>query len=130
MKYLNHKDYSTFTDEDSGEEIKLILMSGVRKLIKYELIKYSLTLESVTPMTLKGKESLHVIVKCTASNLLGSLETFASASPLTTNSNYIIEMAEKRALARAVLMLLGIYDTYKGADEFSAKPKPLSIPKV
>jgi len=38
-------------------------------------------------------------------------------------------MAEKRALARSVLMLLGIYDTYKGADEFSAKPKPPFIPK-
>jgi hypothetical protein len=130
MKYLDPKDYDTFSDEITGDKVNLILMSGIRKIIKKEAITYTLSLEDIKPMTSKGKESMHIIVKCTARNKTGEIETYASASPNTTPSHYVIEMAEKRAIGRAVLMLVGIYDKYKGADEFSAQEKPLSIPKL
>ena len=130
MKYLEPSDYEEFTDEITGDKVKLILMSGIRKIIKKEGISYTLSLEDIKTMTSKGKESFHIIVKCTARNKTGEIETYASASPYTTPSSYIVEMAEKRAIARSVLMLVGIYDKYKGADEFSSKSKPLSIPKL
>ena len=130
MKYLNHSDLQTYFDEGDGKEIHLILMSGIRKIIKSENISYTLSLENVSPMTNKGKESLSIIVKCIAKNKDRQIETYASASPLTTSSHYTVEMAEKRAISRAVLMLVGIYDKYKGADEFSAQTKPLSIPNL
>jgi len=130
MTYLDPSDYETYTDEITGDQVNLILMSGIRKIIKKEVITYTLSLEDIQTMTNKGKESFHIIVKCTARNKTGEIETYASASPHTTSSHYVVEMAEKRAVGRAVLMLVNIYDKYKGADEFSAKPKPLSIPKL
>jgi hypothetical protein len=129
VKYLDPKDYSTYTDEASGENINLILMSGIRKIIKNKKFSYTIDMEACNSMTVKGKDGFHIIIKCTATDPKGKVvETYASASPLTTSSNYTVEMAEKRSISRAILMLADMYDSYKGADEFSSTPKSLKLP--
>ena len=49
---------------------------------------------------------------------LKHLETFGSACPETSQSKYYMEMAEKRALSRIVLKLIGLYENgFYGEDE-------------
>lgn len=51
----------------------------------------------------------HAAVMATASNDEDTVTTFGSASPDNCRSPYYLEMAEKRAKSRAVLMLCGLY---------------------
>ena len=50
-----------------------------------------------------------VILKAIASKSDKSIETFGSASKDTSQSRYYTEMAEKRAMSRAVLKITGLY---------------------
>lgn len=53
----------------------------------------------------------HAAVQATAHNEEGrTVTTFGSASPDNCRSPYYLEMAEKRAKSRAVLMLCGLYE--------------------
>ena len=123
MEYLNEEDF--LIREDSGETIKLILMSGIRKIIEAEQIEYTLTLESCDKVNFKGRDSVHIVIKCCVKSKAGKIfETFASASPETTSFGYIVEIAEKRAISRAVLLSMGLYNTFKGADEFQLTLRP------
>ena len=70
-------------------------------------------------------------VKCTASmqskNGVIKIPTFGTAQPKNCQSTYYLEMAEKRAKARAVLQItnfysLGVYSEIE-ADEFTQAPK-------
>jgi len=52
----------------------------------------------------------YAAVKCTANTEdLRSVETFGSADMKTSQNKYYLEMAEKRAKARAVLQLTNLY---------------------
>lgn len=130
MKYLSNKDFYTEIDESTGNKVKLILASGIRKIINKEKIQYSLYMISCQPMTVKGKDGFHVVVKCQASDDKGNKsESYGSCSPLTSDSNYTIEMAEKRSISRAILMLKNVYGEYMGADEFAIQSS-LKLPKL
>ena len=60
--------------------------------------------------TVEGCDAKYAAVKAEASNLTGqSITTFGSACPDNCRSPYYLEMAEKRAKSRAVLMLCGLY---------------------
>lgn len=50
-----------------------------------------------------------VIIKAIATKSDSFIETFGSASKDTSMSKYYTEMAEKRALSRAVLKMTGLY---------------------
>ncbi len=60
--------------------------------------------------TVEGCDAKYAAVRCKASNLTGqSITTFGSACPENCKSPYYLEMAEKRAKSRAILMLCGLY---------------------
>jgi hypothetical protein len=86
----------------------IITRSGIEKIaaienigLQYEVIKC---------------EPNFAVVKCRANNEQISIETFGSAlkgesyKDGTTNSWYVMEMAEKRSMSRAVLKLTGFYE--------------------
>ena len=50
-----------------------------------------------------------VIIKATASLGEKSIQTFGEAAPMNNQNAYPVAMAEKRAMARAVLKLAGFY---------------------
>jgi len=51
-----------------------------------------------------------VVIKAYASKEGKSIETFGSASKDTSHNKYYAEMAEKRAMSRAVLKITGLYE--------------------
>lgn len=58
----------------------------------------------------EGCDAKYAAVRCEATNLSGqSITTFGSACPENCRSPYYLEMAEKLAKSRAVLMLCGLY---------------------
>jgi hypothetical protein len=109
--YFKHKHYTIITR--SGIE-KIQYRQGID--IDFEVIKC---------------EPKFCVIK--ASGVLGvkHLQTFGSASPDTCTSNYYMEMAEKRALSRIVLKLIGLYEEgVFGEDEnIQDEPEELATPQ-
>ena len=54
-------------------------------------------------------EQQFVVIKAVASLNGKTVETFGEASPRNTSNSYLVAIAEKRALSRAVLKLAGYY---------------------
>ena len=80
----------------------IIKRQGIEKI----MAKSGITVE----YTVEGCDAKYAAVKAEASNLSGqSITTFGSACPDNCRSPYYLEMAEKRAKSRAVLMLCGLY---------------------
>ena len=80
----------------------IIKRQGIEKI----MAKSGITVE----YTVEGCDSKYAAVKAEAKNLTGqSITTFGSACPDNCRSPYYLEMAEKRAKSRAVLMLCGLY---------------------
>jgi hypothetical protein len=104
-----YKKYNLTKDDVFKHQHYLIITrSGVDKIqaqakinINYEVIKC---------------EKDFCVVKASANHLELSIETFGSAlkgadfKNGNTNSWYVMEMAEKRAMSRAVLKLTGFYE--------------------
>ena len=95
-KYKLTKD-----DFFSHKHFTIITRSGIEKIqaienisIKYDFIEAG---------------NAGVILKATATKDTKFIETFGSASKDTSTSKYYTEMAEKRALSRAVLKITGLY---------------------
>jgi len=60
----------------------------------------------------EGCSATYAAVRCEATNPEGeAITTFGSACPENCRSPYYLEMAEKRAKSRAILMLCGLYAT-------------------
>ncbi|GAB3293972.1 hypothetical protein [Hymenobacter tenuis] len=80
----------------------------------------------------------YAAVKATAKKPMGtkftSIETFGSACPATSQNKYYLEMAEKRAMSRAVLKLSDLYAAgaygEDEADEFDRKQNPEQRPSL
>jgi len=104
-----YKKYNLTKDDVFKHQHYLIITrSGVDKIqatakinINYEVVKC---------------EKDFCVVKASANHLELSIETFGSAlkgadfKSGNTNSWYVMEMAEKRAMSRAVLKLTGFYE--------------------
>ena len=86
----------------------IITRAGIEKIAAIENI--GLTYEVIKC------EPNFAVVKCRADNSEVWIETFGSAlkgetyKDGNTNSHYVMEMAEKRAMSRAVLKLTGFYE--------------------
>lgn len=94
--------------ERGGKTIPIITRTGIEKIQYTKDIKVSFELMNVPPQ----KE--FAVVKATATKGDATIETFASAifgkgREGNTTHLYVVEMAEKRALSRAVLKLSGAY---------------------
>ncbi len=81
----------------------IIKRQGVEKIMARAEIQVDYTVEACARD--------YAAVKATASSPQGkSVTTFGSASPDNCRSPYFLEMAEKRAKSRSVLMLCGLYE--------------------
>lgn len=84
---------------------KIITRTGIEKIQKGAgiVIKYETPYISETTCVIKGTGYF-------ISDPSTVIETYGSASSLTSNNNYYPEMAEKRCMSRLVLKLAGLYE--------------------
>lgn len=97
-----------FTLERGGKKIPIITRTGIEKIQYSNDIKVSFELMSVPP------QKDFAVVKAVATKGDTTIETFASAlfgkgREGNVTTLYVVEMAEKRALSRAVLKISGAY---------------------
>ena len=97
-----------FNFERGGKNIPIITRTGIEKIQYANEIKVSFELMSVPP------QKDFAVVKAVATKGDTTIETFASAlfgkgREGNVTTLYVVEMAEKRALSRAVLKLSGAY---------------------
>ena len=103
-----------------GKQVAIITRTGIEKIQYNNHIKVEFTLIAM--------QKAYAVIKAIATQGEVTIETFGSAlhgQGGNCRSNYVAEMAEKRALARAVLKLSGAYkygvygedesDDFKGA---------------
>ena len=83
----------------------IITRSGVEKIQSKSNIEVNFNLEQVVKATAFKREAADVRIETYGSALKGS--TYSEGS---TNSWYVTELAEKRALSRAILKLVGAYE--------------------
>jgi len=103
-----------FSLQMGGRKIPIVTRTGVEKIMSKDNInlKYDVVV----------CERDFCAVKCTAKKNDVIIETYATAQPKNCKSTYYLEMAEKRAKARAVLQItefysLGVYSEVE-SDEF------------
>lgn len=94
-----------FKQERGGKPIVIITRTGIDKIqaaagitIRYEVAWIDLNTSTVGIKAI-GQMDGRII------------ETFGSATPKNCTNQHFLEMAEKRARARAVLMLAGFYES-------------------
>jgi hypothetical protein len=91
----------------------IITRSGIEKIQYKNKINISFTSEKL--------EKDFVVVKAIGKKELISIETYGEASPENCKNKYIVSMAEKRALSRCVLKMVGFYQLgVFGEDEADA----------
>jgi len=88
-------------DIHKHQHYTIIKRSGIEKIQSKNNIQVSFELEHI--------EKSMAVVKATAIKGEKVIETFGSASNDTSHNKYYTEMAEKRALSRAILKMMGLY---------------------
>ena len=89
-----------------GKEVAIITRAGIEK------IQYNNDIQVKFDAWTVGKDYACIKATATKDNYNGSIQTFGSAwhgQGGNCQSNYVAEMAEKRALARVVLKISGAY---------------------
>lgn len=108
LKELYLRYSLTKDDVFKHQHYVIITRSGIDKIMAAELIKVKYTVINC--------EKNFCVVKAAAAHGDKNIETFGSALKGTThrdgncNTWYVMEMAEKRAMSRAVLKLTGFYE--------------------
>ena len=101
-------------DKQSGQtkRIPIITRAGIEKIQANRKIEITYEVEYI-----------NMVEKCCAIRAVANMgeshiQTFGSATPQNNTNAHFVEMAEKRARARAVLMLAGFYqEGYHSEDE-------------
>ena len=88
--------------EKGGKKIPIITRSGIEKIQAKNKIRITYKVE-----LLDGVGTC--VLRAVATMKDQTLETFGSATKTNCTNAHYVEMAEKRARARAVLMLAGFY---------------------
>jgi len=121
-----------FSLQMGGRKIPIVTRTGVEKImskdnieLKYEVVVCERDFCAVKCTAIKT-DKVHSDIKVT-------IETYATAQPKNCKSTYYLEMAEKRAKARAVLQItefysLGVYSEVE-SDEFKQEQKPTPKPQ-
>ncbi len=122
------KKYAFVPDEDiykmdrGGRKTAIITKLGIQKIITAEKLDYSFREVVVSPD--------FCAVECTVFNeegkRLGASFGSAEASNVSNKQKYFLEMAEKRAKARAVLMAIdahGMLYSEDEAEDFKKEPQ-------
>jgi hypothetical protein len=111
-------------DEDTwelpmGKRPTIITRTGIEKIQFHNNIKVTYILESANPEFL--------IVKAIAKKGDEYMESYGEASKANTKQTYPVAMAEKRALSRVILKIVGLYKYgvfgEEEADEFKRENK-------
>ena len=93
---------------------RFIEIAAAQNNIKYEL----------SEIETNSKEGI-VVIKCVGSLKDNTVTTYGEASPKNNKNAYPYAMAEKRAVDRAVLKLLGLHGFIYSEDEIEhTKPEP------
>jgi len=120
-----YKEYNLDKEDVfSHRHYKIITRSGIDKIqaaadinVTYELVYTEISASDPDP-------GLYVAVKANGTRGDKTIETYGEAAPNNTTQNYPFAMAEKRAMARAVLKLAGLYElgffSEDEADDFGA----------
>jgi hypothetical protein len=95
------KGEDTFEMMRGGKKIPIITRTGIEKIQANNNIHVTYTVEAMTPD--------FIVIRATAQKGDVVMESFGEASPNNTRNEYPVSMAEKRALARAVLKMEGFY---------------------
>lgn len=119
-KYKLTKD-----DIFTHKNFTIITRSGIERIRDTECIEIKYSIENietfpyfrevekerhgVTVKVVEATLATHVTVKASGSFMGVDMETFASASPMNTESKHYVEVAEKRAMSRLVLKLVNLY---------------------
>lgn len=102
-----------------GKNIPIITRTGIDKIVAKHNITLDYIIENLT------QDNKHVVIRCIAEMGKKKCVTFGESSPSNTKQAYPVAMAEKRAKARAVLTLAGLYEhgvmSEDENDEFNAK---------
>jgi|TARA_R110000765_G_scaffold26301_3_gene64267 hypothetical protein len=116
LKEMYSKYNLTKSDVYKHQHYIIITRSGIEKVMAVEQI-------DITYEVIKAEPNFAVI-KATAKKGTKVIETFGSAlkgagfKDGSTNTWYVAEMAEKRALSRATLKMANMYELgFMGADE-------------
>jgi len=97
---------------------RFIEIAAAQNNIKYEL----------SEIETNSKEGI-VVIKCVGSLKDNTVTTYGEASPKNNKNAYPYAMAEKRAVDRAVLKLLGLHGFIYSEDEIEhTKPEPKPQP--
>ena len=80
----------------------IITRTGIEKIQYKNGISVTFSSEKLEPE--------FVVVKATAVKDKVKIETYGEAAPKNCKNSYVVAMAEKRALARAVLKVSGFYE--------------------
>lgn len=98
---------------------RYIEIAAAQNNIKYEL----------SEIETNSKDGI-VVIKCVGSLKDNTVTTYGEASPKNNKNAYPYAMAEKRAVDRAVLKLLGLHGFIYSEDEIEhTKPAPKEEPK-
>ena len=90
----------------------IISRAGIDKIQANNNIVIDYNLDKVSD------DNKFVIIKATAKCGDKVIQTYGESSPTNTNNAYPVAMAEKRAMSRAVLKLIGFYELgHFGEDE-------------
>lgn len=123
LKELYEKYNLDSKDFFKHQHYTIVTRSGVDKIMALEQIKVNYEVIKCEPK--------FAVFKALASKNGKTIETFGSAlkgdtyKEGNTNSWYVAEMAEKRAMSRAVLKLTGFYELgVFGEDESESFKKP------
>ena len=98
---------------------RFIEIAGAKNSIAYDL----------TEIETNSKDGI-VCIKCTAKRNGDSVITYGEASPKNTKNAYPYAMAEKRAVDRAILKLLGLHGFVYSEDEMDLSPTNTNNNKV
>ena len=102
-----------------GKSIPIITRTGIDKIVARHNITLDYIIENLT------QDNKHVVIRCIAKMGDKNCVTFGESSPTNTKQAYPVAMAEKRAKARAVLTLAGLYEhgvmSEDESDDFKSK---------
>lgn len=111
-----------------GKHTPIITRSGIEKIqaeldinVSYKIVKLS---DDLKNCVVKAYGEMKVVEGNNPTKVL-KMQTYGEASPSNTKNSYTIAIAEKRALARVILKLAGLYKEgvfgEDEADEFKQK---------
>lgn len=107
LKRLYHENNlsqdDVFIMERSGKKIPIITRSGINKIEAAQKITVTFKVEFLDPATST------CIIRAKGMKGMKEVESFGSATPKNNTNAHFVEMAEKRARGRVVLMLAGLY---------------------